>query len=312
MAIKYKIGTNTTTITDIQATSGREINYAKTSSGTYLWARPTSIDLQFPWDAFSTWTLVRLSGSKHPDASKGPVWYQNTKATSGTNTYSFSNIYYGDKLRFDYTAKPGAVIDQDNNYEFTVDPTFSISNIQVEKSALPEPTAELSSQWDFKEGTWSTVKATSNRSEFKVKVTKPDVIKSLAVNVYVDISDAEAFYRHNLNAITYKDDSIPVYCGNTLLPQGTSTLIGTIAAGTAEKEFTLKVVDSSYNYCWPKGVKLTVKLELNPADHYFTSNFRSVFVSKGTFKAASSGGGGGYIGGGGYTGGGGTGYGSRW
>jgi hypothetical protein len=36
MAIKYKIGTNTTTITDIQATSGREINYAKTSSGTYL------------------------------------------------------------------------------------------------------------------------------------------------------------------------------------------------------------------------------------------------------------------------------------
>lgn len=310
MAIKYKIGTNTTTITDIQATSGREINYAKTSSGTYLWSRPTSIDLQFPWEAFKSWTLTRLAGSKNPNATQGTVWSNGSKATSGTNTYSFSNVYYGDKLKFAYTAKPGAVVDQDNNYEFTVDPTFSISNIQVEKSVLPEPTAELSSQWDFKEGTWSTVKATSNRSEFKVKITKPDVIKSLAVNVYVDISDAEAFYRHNLNVITYEDDSIPVYCGDTLLPQGTSTLIGTIAAGTAKKEFTLKVVDSSYNYCWPKGVKLTVKLELNSADHYFTSNFRSAFVSKGTFKAASSGGGG--TGGGGYTGGGGTGYGSRW
>lgn len=310
MAIKYKIGTNTTTITDIQATSGREINYAKTSSGTYLWARPTSIDLQFPWDAFSSWTLTRLSGSKNPDASQGTVWYNVTKATSGTNTYSFSNVYYGDKLKFAYNAKPGAIIDQENNYEFTVDPTFSISNIQVEKSALLNPTVELSSQWDFKEGTWSTVKDTSSRSDFKLKVTKPSSAKPLATKVYVKVTAAESFYRNGLNWFTYEDSLVDVYYGDTKLALNVNELIATIPAGTASQEFTLKVSDSKVNYCWPKGIKLTVGIELDSSEHYFTSDYRSAVVSKGTFT--SSGGGGGGISGPGYTGGGGTGYGSRW
>lgn len=297
-------------ITDVQTTSGREINYVKTTSNTYLWARPTTIDLQFPWDAFSAWALVRLSGSKHPDAPKGPVWYQNTKATSGTNTYSFSKIYYGDKLRFEYTAKPGAVVDQDNNYEFTVDPTFSISNIQVEKSALLNPTVELSSQWDFGEGDWDTVKNTSSRSDFKLKVTKPSSAKPLATKVYVKVTAAESFYRNGLNWFTYEDSLVDVYYGDTKLALNVNELIATIPAGTASQEFTLKVSDSKVNYCWPKGIKLTVGIELDSSDHYFTSDYRSAVVSKGTFT--SSGGGGGGISGPGYTGGGGTGYGSRW
>jgi hypothetical protein len=36
MAIIHSNGSTNVTITDIQTTSGREINYAKTSSGTYL------------------------------------------------------------------------------------------------------------------------------------------------------------------------------------------------------------------------------------------------------------------------------------
>lgn len=293
MAIKYKIGTNTTTITDIQTTSEREINYAKTSSGTYLWARPTSIDLQFPWDAFSAWALVRLSGSKHPDAPQGTVWTQNTKATSGTNTYSFSNVYYGDNLRFDYTAKPGAIIGQKNNYEFTIDPTFNISNIGVEKSELPDPSAELSSQWDFEEGDWNTVQSASNRDEFTLTVTKPASAKALATKVYATIINAECFYKKGWNVITYRNSYADVYYGSTELSRTDMILIGTIPAGTLSKDFTLKVSCSGANYWWPKGVWLRVNIELSSSDHYFTSNTRYRHVREGTFASNGGGGGGG-------------------
>lgn len=310
MAIKYKIGDVTTTIADIQTTSDREINYAKTSSGKYLWTRPTTLDLQFSWDAFSSWTLLRTS-SLNPDVAQSVTLATNSSTpTSGTNTYSF-NTYYGDSLQFVYTAKPGAVIDQPNNYSFTIDPTFEVSNIIANKSELPDPSVEITSQWDFGEGTWNTVKNTETRSNFNLKVTKPEAVKSLPVDIYVQCKAAESFYRHNLNAITYEDTSVDVYSGSsTKVSTSDFTKIGTIAAGTLEQNFTLKVVDSSVNYCWPKGVKLVVKMVITSTAHYFSSTQRSKEAKAGTITATS--GSGGYVPGGGYTGSGGTGHNSRW
>jgi hypothetical protein len=69
------------------------------------------------------------------------------------------------------------------------------------------------------------------------------------------------------------------------------------------------VYDSSVNYCWPKGVSLIVRVELNGTDHYFTSSSRATSVQKGTFT--STGGGQGVYIPGANTGFGGTGYGSK-
>jgi hypothetical protein len=292
MAIIHSNGSTNVTITDIQTTSGREINYVKTSSGTYIWTRPTTIDLQFPWDAFSSWALTRMAGSKYPGVAQGPVWYNGSKATSGTNTYSFSNVYYGDKLKFSYTAKPGAIIDQENNYEFTVDPTFSISNIQAEKSDLPELTLALSSQWDFEAGDWSTVKDTSNRAEFTLKVTKPTELKNTNVDIYIQTKGSSAYYRDNWNLKTHTEDTVGIRHGDTSISWTEYTKIGNIASGTLEKNFTLKVVDSDVNYIWPKYASLYVKMELASTDHYYTLSYKQGIVSKGTAGSGSSGGGG--------------------
>ena len=84
--------------------------------------------------------------SLNPDVAQSTTLATNSSTpTSGTNTYSF-NTYYGDSLQFVYTAKPGAVIDQPNNYSFTIDPTFEVSNIIANKSELPDPSIEITSQ----------------------------------------------------------------------------------------------------------------------------------------------------------------------
>lgn len=284
------------------------INYIKRkSTGTYFWTRPTTIALQLPWNYFKSWELKRTDGL-NPSSSADVIANNTTLATSGTETYDISGIYFGDRLEFNYTLKPGGSVDVYNGERLTVDPDFSIKNTAASKGEMPEPTLALSSQWDFGEGTWSTVKNTSTRANFTLKVTKPDAMKSLKVNIAVHLYNAEAYYRENLNLVTKTDTSAEVYSGNTKITSTTKsyTDIGSIEADTASKDFTLKVVADSGGYHWPKYVDLYVKMTVaDSSAHCYKTEFKLGYSSKGTYTSTSSGGGG-YSGG--FTGG----YGGWW
>ena len=282
------------------------INYVKRkSTGTYFWTRPTNITLQLPWEYFKIWALTRTD-AYIPIGSPVTLATNSTLATSGTNSYDISGAYYGDRIEFTYVLKPGATVGVIDGERLQVDPDFSIVNTTASKGEMPEPTLALSSQWDFGEGTWSTVKDTSTRSNFTLKVTKPAAMKSLKVNIAVHLYNAEAYYRENLNLVTKTDTSAEVYSGNTKITSTAKTYtdIGSIDAGTASKDFTLKVVADSGNYHWPKYVDLYVKMTVaDSSAHCYKTEFKLGYSSKGTYTSTGSGGGG-YSGGftGGYGG----------
>lgn len=282
------------------------INYIKRkNTSTYFWVRPATVTLQLPWNYFKSWELKRTDGLS-PASSIGTVANNSTTPTTGTGAYDISGIYYSDRLEFTYTLKPGGSVDVYNGERLTVDPDFSIKNTTASKGEMSEPTLALSSQWNFGEGTWSTVKDTSTRANFTLKVTKPDAMKSLKVNIAVHLYNAEAYYRENLNLVTKTDNSAEVYSGNTKITSTAKTYtdIGSIDAGAASKDFTLKVVADSGDYHWPKYVDLYVKMTVaDSSAHCYKTEFKLGYKSAGTYTSTSSGGGG-YSGGftGGYGG----------
>lgn len=301
----------TSSITNIvrkNPSTGEEtpINYVqRKNTSTYFWVRPATVALQLPWDYFKSWELKRTDGLG-PASSIGTVASSSTTSTTGTGTYNISGIYYSDRLEFTYILKPGGSVDVYNGERLTVYPDFSIKNTTASKGEMPEPTLALSSQWDFGEGTWSTVKDTSTRANFILKVTKPDAMKSLKVNIAVHLYNAEAYYRENLNLVTKTDTSAEVYSGTTKISSTAKTYtdIGSIAADTASKDFTLKVVADSGDYHWPKYVDLYVKMTVaDSSAHCYKTEFKLGYKSAGTYTSTSSGGGG-YSGGftGGYGG----------
>ena len=282
------------------------INYIKRkSTGTYFWTRPTVVTLQLPWDYFKAWTLTRTD-AYIPIASPVVLANNNTVATSGTNSYDISGAYYGDQIEFTYTLKPGATVGVGNGERLQVDPNFSIINNSATKGTMSEPTISFSSQWNFGEGTWSTVKDTNNRANFTLTVTKPDAMKELTVTLSAHLYNAEAYYRKDLNWTTYTDTNADVYLDSTKISSSSKTYtdIGSIEAGTASKSFTLKVVAEDGNYHWPKFVDMYIKMTVSDSSkHCYSTEFKIGNNSAGTPTPTSSGGGG-YSGGftGGYGG----------
>ena len=260
-----------TNITDVKTTSGSIVNYVKVSpDNKYVWARPATLSLQLPWDYYKSWTLSRESGSLGPASTTGTITSSSSLSTSGTNTYSISGLYYGDKIKITYTAKPGATsFGIASGSTYTIDPTFSISNTNASSIGLNAPTLTLSDKFGWKEVSWDTVKNTSNPEQFTATVTNN---ASVACDVYFmddSVGYAEAYYRVNLNLVTYTDTRCTIATsGGTKISSSSYTYVGTIAAGET-KNFTFKLVPSvSVTKCWPKHAGLSVKLVASGSHKY--------------------------------------------
>lgn len=262
-------------ITDVKASSGATINYVNLASDPtkYIWTRPTSFGLQLPWGYLKSWSLTREAGSKSVDSTTGTIKSNSSLATSGTTKYTLATsdgIRYGDKLKFTYTAKPGASVGYTSGTTVTVDPTFEIVNTTASKTAFPDPTVAVSDDLGWVEGDWNSIKNKSNTECFTVAVTNNSPVPCSVWAQDKSVGYAECYYRQNLNLVTYTDTSCRIATTDgTTISMTADTYIGEIGASTT-KTFTLKIVPSvSVTKAWPKHAWVSVKL-VAKGDHMYS------------------------------------------
>lgn len=318
---KVTYGAATTTVTDVKATSGSTIDYVNTTQDTtkYMWTRPTTFDLQMPWNYIASWTLSRAAwgtastNSMCVDSTAGTIKSSSSLATSGTTVYTLpisDGIRYGDYLTLTVTPKPCA-----NLSKTTFNCKVARGNTSIKDTSFASgksfseevDNGLITISWEG--GTWATTdsEADSQRKNglpsgcenFNVRITKSSSIASLPVTVeaYAYSSFCECWYTKDLEAVTFKDTSAQVWYGGSQLGTSASNYrtLGTLAAGTTSGAYTFAVkadAHSNVKKSWPKCVWLCFRYTIG-GSHCYSDSVATDSDYKGQWTMGGDGGSGG-------------------